>query len=74
MKRKMLVNVYYTFEGKDHYRVFVKTGNNNVTLERGFQQVVDFYIGLQKEQGIRHLSITSELVFETRPMKFHFES
>lgn len=73
-KKEMLVRVRYVFEGKEHERVFFKSASDDVGLKKGFETVKEMYVDLQHKQGIRHLSITSELIFDTRPMKYYHTS
>ena len=73
MKREMIVRVSYVCDGKEHHRIFVKYGDM-LSLEKGFNDVKDMYLSLQKTNDMRNLKITSEMVLETRPMKFNFAS
>ena len=69
----MLIRVRYVFEGKDQERVFYKVGND-ISLKKAFDGVKEMYVDLQHKQGLRHLSITTEMIYETRPMSFYHTS
>lgn len=71
MTRTMIVRVRYEENGKDFEKLFIKCGNLTA-LQKGFNDVRDMYINLQKRYGLKNLTITSEMVFETRPMKFSY--
>ncbi len=72
--KEMLVRVRYVFEGKEQERVFYKTGNNNLALRKGFESIKEMYVGLQHREGLRHLDISCELIYEKRPMIFTHKS
>ena len=74
MKNKeMLIRVRYVFEGKEQVRVFYKVGNDT-WLKQSFDSVKEFYVDLQHKQGLRHLSITTEMIYQTRPMNYSHTS
>lgn len=73
MKREMLVRVCYVINGKKHHRIFIKSGTL-VSLEKGFNDVKEMYLSLQKTNSITDLTITSDMIVDTRPMKFNFFS
>jgi len=69
-KREMLIRVRYVFDGKEQEKVFYKVGND-ISLKKAFDGVKEMYVDLQRKEGLRHLSITTEMIYETRPMNFY---
>lgn len=74
MKKKMIVKVIYDFEGKTHERLFLKEGNDSAQLRNRFNDVVDMYKHLIKVYKFSNVNISSELVLETRPTIYIFNS